>query len=255
MIPDRYSDPISMKLLTVNIHKGFTLFNRRFMLQELRKALLQAAPDLVFLQEVTGAHEGHARKLADWPTQSHYEYLADTVWPEYAYGRNAVYPEGHHGNALLSRYPITASINHDISIAGPEPRGLLYCVVQPPTLRFPVHAICVHLGLNQRHRHIQLHSLCSLIDARVPAEEPLIVAGDFNDWRQRADSVLTQCGMQEVHTLHAGKPLRTYPSLCPLLRLDRIYVRGVDEAQPGPRAPRIWSRLSDHVPLLATIRF
>ena len=44
--------PIAFKVLTVNVHKGFTTFNRRFMLHELREAVRGVAADLVFLQEV-----------------------------------------------------------------------------------------------------------------------------------------------------------------------------------------------------------
>ena len=47
-----------------------------------------------------------------------YEFLADTIWSQYAYGRNAVYDNGDHGNALLSKFPITHYENHDISIRG-----------------------------------------------------------------------------------------------------------------------------------------
>jgi len=242
-----------LTMLTVNIHKGFSLLNRHFVLKELRNALLEARPDLVFLQEVTGAHTVHASRLAEWPTQSHYEYLADTVWSDFAYGRNAVYPEGHHGNAVLSRYPIVASANHDISIAGPEPRGLLHCLIQPPALPSPFHAICVHLGLNARHRQTQLHGLCSLIDSEVPDDAPLLVAGDFNDWRQHADPILARCGMQEIHTVHGGRPPRSFPAICPVLRLDRIYARSVKASRPGPPAPRAWRHLSDHVPLTAGV--
>src|SRR5690606_21601254 len=35
----------TIKLLTVNVHKGFTLFNRRFILHELKAALRDAGPD------------------------------------------------------------------------------------------------------------------------------------------------------------------------------------------------------------------
>lgn len=244
---------MNLDVLTVNIHKGFSVFNRRLVLKELRQALLQAQPDLVFLQEVTGAHSKHASRFSEWPTQSHYEYLADTVWTDYAYSRNAVYPEGHHGNAVLSRYPIAASTNHDISIDGPEPRGLLHCVIQLPNRMDSLHAICVHLGLNERHRTRQLHGLCKLVDTHVPTTKPLVVAGDFNDWRQRADPILSRCGLQEVHAAYAPRPPRSFPALFPMLRLDRIYVRGVNQAVPGPPAPRIWRRLSDHVPLTASL--
>ena len=126
------SQPIAFKVLTVNVHKGFTTFNRRFMLHELREAVRDVAADLVFLQEVLGTHHRHARRFANFPQVPHYEFLADTIWSQYAYGRNAVYDNGDHGNALLSKFPITHYENHDISISGPERRGMLHCVLQPP---------------------------------------------------------------------------------------------------------------------------
>jgi len=51
-----------MKVLTVNTHKGFTAFNRRFILPELREAVRSTGADLVFLQEVLGEHEKHASR-------------------------------------------------------------------------------------------------------------------------------------------------------------------------------------------------
>ncbi len=54
------------------------------------------------------------------------------MWSDYAYGRNAVYPEGHHGNAVLSRFPIEYYENRDISVGNGEKRGLLYCRIVPP---------------------------------------------------------------------------------------------------------------------------
>ena len=95
-----------LQVLTVNTHKGFTAFNRRFILPELREAVRSTQADIVFLQEVLGSHDRHAARHAGWPHTSQYEFLADSMWTDFAYGRNAVYPNGHHGNALLSKYPI-----------------------------------------------------------------------------------------------------------------------------------------------------
>ncbi|HWL29136.1 MAG TPA: EEP domain-containing protein, partial [Burkholderiaceae bacterium] len=80
--------PLTLKILTVNTHKGFTFFNRRFILHELREAIRATHADIVFLQEVLGAHHNHARQLARWPTTSQYEFLADSIWQDFAYGRN-----------------------------------------------------------------------------------------------------------------------------------------------------------------------
>jgi len=121
-----------LRVLTVNTHKGFTAFNRRFILPELREAVRSTSADLVFLQEVVGEHERHSARYNAWPQVSQYEFLADSMWSDFAYGRNAVYPDGHHGNALLSKYPIREFRNLDVSITGPERRGLLHCVLDVP---------------------------------------------------------------------------------------------------------------------------
>jgi endonuclease/exonuclease/phosphatase family metal-dependent hydrolase len=210
--------------------------------------------DVVFLQEVLGTHARHAGRVDNWPEAPHYEFLADSMWPQYAYGRNAVYPSGHHGNAVLSKFPIVHFQNHDVSIRSPEKRGLLHCVLRVPGRDKDVHAICVHLGLQESHRLEQLTMLCHLVRGEVPDDAPLVIAGDFNDWRHRANAMLEQeLGLHEVFVQATGHNARTFPARWPLLRLDRIYVRnaGVHSPKVLPRTP--WSHLSDHAPLAAEI--
>jgi len=243
----------TVKVLTVNVHKGFTIFNRRFILHELREAIRTAAPDVIFLQEVLGEHHRHAARLHGWPTASHYEFLADTIWSDFAYGRNAVYPAGHHGNAVLSKFPISTYENHDISVSRHEARGLLHCVLETPDSDLRFHAVCVHLGLRETHRRHQLNRLCELIRTRVPRGEAVVVAGDFNDWRQKAGSRLHACGLAEVFATAHGLPVRTFPAQFPFLRLDRIYVCNVLRHRPVKIARRPWNGLSDHLPLVAEI--
>lgn len=249
-------DPAPIRVLTVNTHLGFALFKRRFVLRELRDAVRAVGADLVFLQEVQGTHAARQASVAGYPPGPHYEFLADELWPQFAYGRNAVYPHGHHGNALLSRYPIVAEFNHDVSVDGTEGRGLLHCALQMPGGAQRLHAICVHLGLREAHRAQQLERLCELIDAEVPPDAPLVVAGDFNDWRQRAHRRLARCeGLHEVFVQARGRAARSFPAHLPLLRLDRIYVRNARAQRPLALPLRPWSRLSDHAPLAAEIEF
>lgn len=241
------------RVLTVNTHKGFGFFNRRFILGELREAVRSVQADVVFLQEVMGQHELHATRVADWPQKPHYEYLADTMWADHAYGRNAVYPHGHHGNALLSRFPILQHTNHDASLPGDETRGLLHCVLQPPGGP-ELHMFCVHLGLRESHRRAQLQQLCDLVLHGVPHGSPVVVAGDFNDWRLHGHRLLTECaGLHEVFVSALGQPARTFPSRYPVLRLDRIYARNARSHRPLVLPRRPWSHLSDHAPLAAEI--
>jgi Metal-dependent hydrolase len=239
-----------LRVLTVNTHKGFNAFNRRFILHELRDAVRATSADLVFLQEVHGEHQLHAERHANWPPSPQYEFLADSMWPAFAYGRNAVYPEGHHGNALLSRLPIRSWDNRDVSVAGTEERGLLHAQIDLPA--GPVlHAVCVHLGLHESQRQKQLQLLCELV-GELPASDPVVVAGDFNDWRCRATPLLERCGLSPAFADSGGEP-RSFPARWPLLRLDRIYVRHLRVTLSEVLNRKPWPHLSDHLPLLAEV--
>lgn len=252
-MPATPTPPFAFKALTVNVHKGFSTFNRRFVLHELRDAVRQVGTDLVFLQEVHGTERRHARRIANFPQVPQYEFLADEIWHQHAYGRNAVYDNGDHGNALLSKFPIVHYENHDISISGPERRGMLHCILQPPGHPLPVHAICVHLGLQEAHRQKQLQLACTLIRS-LPAHEPVVLAGDFNDWRGRAHRVLRDgAGLAEVFVQAQGRALRTFPASMPVLALDRIYVRNAAVHAPLVLPKKPWDKLSDHAPLAAEI--
>ncbi|MEN5238916.1 MULTISPECIES: endonuclease/exonuclease/phosphatase family protein [Pseudomonas] len=245
-IIDKVTGVHHLTVLTLNVHKGFTLFNRRFILPELREAVRTTGADLVFLQEVHGSHQQHAERHPTWPTAPQYEFLADSMWPQFAYGRNAVYPHGDHGNALLSKFPIRAHDNLDVTIRGNEERGLLHCLLEVPGHE-QVHAICVHLGLREDHRQQQVDLLLALLDS-LPPHEPVIVAGDFNDWRLKADARLSGRLVEAF-----GKPARSFPARLPLLRLDRIYLRNAQACQARVLSRYPWSHLSDHAPLVAQV--
>lgn len=242
-----------LKILTLNLHKGFSSFYRRFVLHDLRDAIRQISADIVFLQEVLGEHREHSTRHEKWPKEAQYEVLADTIWHSYAYGRNAVYPAGHHGNALLSKFPIIRYRNQDVSITGSEGRGILHTVLSLPDRAVELHAICVHMALGPRHRAQQVAKLCDLVRTDVPGNEALIVAGDFNDWRSRSHRSLSDVGLQEVFVESEGKAARSFPARWPLLRLDRVYVRRMRAANATVHSKRPWSHLSDHAALTVEV--
>ena len=245
---------LSFKVLTANIHKGFSPMNRHFMLHELRDAVRKVSAEVVFLQEVQGAHQRHARRIHNFPSAPQYEFLADSLWQQYAYGRNAAYDHGHHGNALLSKFPISHSENHNLSIAGPEKRGMLHCVLDVPGRAQPIHTLCVHLSLTDHHRKKQLALVCRMIEREIPADAPLLLAGDFNDWQNRAHRYLAEhAGLREIFVSTQGQAARTFPARLPVLQLDRIYLRNAHTTEPQALAGRPWSHLSDHTPLAACI--
>jgi endonuclease/exonuclease/phosphatase family metal-dependent hydrolase len=244
----------TLRIATFNIHKGVTSFNARLVLHEQRELIRRLHADIVFLQEVRGEYAKHQRRFSRWPEESQHEFLADSIWQDFAYGKNAVYPAGHHGNALLSKYPIIKWENEDISAHSAEQRGMLHCEIAVPGWDQPLHSICVHLGLFARWRRQQLSALRERIETLVPPQAPLIIAGDFNDWRAKAGKALAE-GLQlrEVFEQMGGKPARSFPAVLPLFRLDRIYVRGFHVQSAQVHGGTAFSRVSDHAALSASL--
>jgi endonuclease/exonuclease/phosphatase family metal-dependent hydrolase len=242
-----------MRVATYNIHKGVVreLFGLHHIsrVHELRARLHQLDADLIFLQEVQGRHERHASRFEHWPREPQDQFLAKSPTLrhifETAYGRNATYLHGHHGNALLSRFPIVHLENRDFSDHALEQRGVLHCAVEMDGRT--MHCFVVHFGLLARSRQRQTDALIDWIERAVPHGQPLLIAGDFNDWRDRLSRRLSQA--LQVSEVLGGA--RTFPALMPWLRMDRIYYRGLACRQAGVLRGRSWARLSDHAPLLA----
>ncbi len=92
------TDTNELRVCSYNIHKGFSTTRIRYLLEEIRHAIQLVNADLVFLQEVVGKHRSRSNFQA-----SQFEFLADSVWPHFAYGKNSIFQDGHHGNAILSK--------------------------------------------------------------------------------------------------------------------------------------------------------
>jgi endonuclease/exonuclease/phosphatase family metal-dependent hydrolase len=93
----------------------------------------------------------------------------------------------------------------------------------------------------------QLEQLKRYIVREVPNEVATIVAGDFNDWGTLVQKSLSSMGMVTMEKV--ARP--TFPSRLPIAQLDHIYVRGLKPVASQVPRGRIWSRMSDHLPLIA----
>ena len=239
-----------LRIATFNIHKGVSSFNARLVLHEQRELIRKLHADIVFLQEVRGVH-ARQRELT---LGTQYEFLADNVWSDVAYGQNAVRSGGHHGNAILSKFPIIHWANEDISANASEQRGLLHCEIAVAGWDQHLHCICVHLGLFARWRRQQLAALNERINSLVPENAPLIIAGDFNDWRQKAGGILAeQQHLREVFEVTHGRHARSFPSLLPIFKLDRIYVRGFHIQHCQVHGGASYANVSDHAALSVSL--
>jgi endonuclease/exonuclease/phosphatase family metal-dependent hydrolase len=240
---------MKVKILSYNIHKGFTITNQNFILDGIRKAIRELNADILFLQEVLGHHDNKKCRIPDWETAIQFEYLADSVWPHFAYGKNAIYPEGHHGNAILSKFPIIDWSNHVISTNRFEHRGLLKAKIQIPETGQEMLLANTHLDLTQGGRDQQ----AGVIIEHMSAEEklPWILVGDFNDWNKKISPRLEK----SLHAVEAFRYLSgnyppTFPSFLPALSLDRVFLHRATPVSARTLTDKHWKKLSDHLPLL-----
>lgn len=240
-----------MKILSYNIHKGFTRHNRRYMIPNLRQAVRELSPDVMCLQEVQGEHREKRFKRSPFkPGLSDHDYLARKHWEYVVYGENVTHDDGHHGNAILSKFAFTQAENVDVSRYTKASRSLLHTVIQHHQKE--IHIICVHLGLLTNERLIQFEQLIHRIENFVPHDAPLIIAGDFNDWRYHSiDTIEHALDLKEALFEATGHYGKTFPIYRPTLCVDRIYYRGLNLKSAEVLTGKPWRYLSDHLPLYA----
>ena len=246
----------TLRVATYNIHKGVQSVGpaKRLEIHNLQQAIQQLDADIVCLQEVRKMNRQGERRFANWPQQGQADFLKPQGYHA-LYMTNAVTKHGEHGNALLSRFEVVRHKHEDMSDHRFEQRGLLHGEVNLQGK--PVHVIVVHLGLIAASRVRQIRQLQEFIDREIGWNEPLLVAGDFNDWGKQLVPIMAECGL---HSECQSAAHFTYPARLPLAQLDHVYSRGLHRVrQFVPQLDsavrntgiRSWSRLSDHLPLVA----
>lgn len=237
-----------LRLVSYNIHKGRSVGGRDA-LSELRLGLHGLHPDILFLQEVQGRNEQRMNLHAQ------HESLGAALHMEVAYGCNAIRARTDHGNALLSRFPIDSFENEDVSDHALEQRGLLHAEIN--IAGRTVHCFVVHLGLFADSRVRQVQAMTERIKRLVPDDAPVLIAGDFNDWRDElAPLFIKQLGVHEVFSLapntagdmprlrdsmrQLGQVLRGQQPLSSLSQVKRLHINQLplDGAQAIRRPPR-----------------
>ncbi len=211
--------------------------------------------DVICLQEVRRINHKEAAHFTQWPALPQADFLAPPGY-EAVYRTNAFTKHGEHGNALLSRYPVTAHAHEDMSDHRFEQRGLLHATLHIQGKN--VHVIVVHLGLIASSRQRQLAQLSKYIERDIPKRDPLIVAGDFNSpiapvrWAQSA------LGHAKPETQRLSlKALRghpTFPSRLPVVQLDHVFARHAKIISSHVPPAKDWARMSDHLPLIVEIQ-
>ena len=165
-------------------------------------------------------------------------------------GENRKLRGGAYGNAVLSRVPIVADKNHDLTCRRYEPRGCLEVTIKPPDSETALHLFNVHLGTGFFERRYQAHRLFDVIAGNESLSSPRVIL-DFNEWTRGLTTRLM------CYHFNSAEPEQ---------RLGRARVSGsVSAAAPGPHLLQLVSKLeqisvhrsqlalaaSDHLPIVA----
>jgi endonuclease/exonuclease/phosphatase family metal-dependent hydrolase len=240
--------PDRIRIATYNIHKGVQGMGlrQRLEIHNLGLAVEQFDADIVCLQEVRSHHRQLERRFSQWPSQPQADFLAPEGYHA-VYRTNAITRYGEHGNAVLSRWPVVRQAHHDVSDHRFEQRGVLH--VELLVQGRPLHVMVVHLGLMGGSRRRQVTQIVELMRTELPADDAVVVAGDFNDWADQLHAPLRRAGLVTFEALR----LPTFPARAPLLHLDRIYARGLLPLTAQVPRGRVWARMSDHLPLIGEL--
>ncbi len=240
---------MQLRFVTYNIHKGIGI-DRRFRLERIAEVISHYSPDVVLLQEVDqGAPRSRGLDLS-------VELSAALGLPRVALGLNVELKQGKYGNAILSRFPILAARNIDLTM--PESwirRGCQHASLDLGRSR-RLEVFNLHLGLSARERALQVAELVRSSEfRRALPHAPTVIGGDFNDWRSLllptfTESLGFRCATERDHGRRRVIP--TYPSFSPQGGLDRIYYRGpVSLVSAQASRLRLARLASDHLPVIA----
>lgn len=241
---------LQIKVLTYNIHRAIGV-DRRFRPQRIADILKHYEADVVLLQEVDeGVPRSRELNLA--------KELAEMAgYPHFALGHNVSLKKGRYGNATLSRFPILRERNIDLSIAESWiRRGCQHTTLDLDGNGHRLEVFNLHLGLSARERNKQLDLLVRSQEfSSVERDIPLLVGGDFNDWRSLLMPAFTNglgfgCATERKRGPYRCIP--TYPSFSPQGGLDRIYHRGQLQLVSVYSCRLQIARVaSDHLPVVA----
>lgn len=165
----------NLKIMAYNIHHANPPSKPDIIdIEAIVNVIRKENPDVVALQEVDVYTERSG------PINQAKE-IARQLGMNYFFGRAIDYEGGEYGVAILSKYPLSKTINHSLPTeegTNGEPRVLATAIITTPDGN-EVIVGSTHLDAQKEstNRLLQIHKIVKLAEDE---EKPLIIAGDFN---------------------------------------------------------------------------
>ena len=217
---------------TYNVHRWAGVRGGRAYAPEKAAAVIEElGTDVLALQEALRPF-GEPDPLAE---------LADRL----AFVVTRLHRRGELGNAILSRWPLAGALAIDLSLGRLERRAAIATEFRTDFGLLTVAA--THLALVDRTRQRQVRAL---LEHPQLAQGPVVLLGDMNAWR--TDGAARRLARAfEAHHNRAWPA--SYPSVRPVLALDRAYARGARILRLQTHDSPAARRASDHLPVVAEV--
>jgi endonuclease/exonuclease/phosphatase family metal-dependent hydrolase len=240
-----------LRLMTYNVH-GCAGMDGRVSPRRIARVIKAQQPDVVALQELDlGRRRSRAEDQA--------AIIARELGMHVVFCPTVTRGEEHYGHALLSRHPLhlvkRVRLPHDPKSWWQEPRSAVWVRIEVAGRN--VSIITTHLGLGPNERAAQVRTLLGEEwIGSIPADEPVVLCGDFNALPGSLPYKLAAARLQDVQRVGKGhRPLATFSSLQPLVRLDHIFTSPHFERESAHVVRNDLTRVaSDHLPLVADLR-
>ncbi len=231
-----------LTLVTFNIQQAMQFSPKRLHLRSVCSALRSLKVDIVLLQEVWIRDGSTFKEMLGGEFQQ---------WKCAEYAEHAQLFGGHQGNAILSTFPLLFKEAIPFSTFHRQPRAMLHVDLALNDTSCSVYN--VHLGLGAQERQAQADQLIDVLK-RHPLTSPLLLGGDFNDWRRKLSPQFKEgLGLTEAFLKKMGRHARSFPARLPILPLDRMYTRNIQVLESQILKGHPWRHLSDHRPYLIHI--
>ncbi|HEV8427273.1 MAG TPA: endonuclease/exonuclease/phosphatase family protein [Pyrinomonadaceae bacterium] len=228
--------------MTYNIHVGVGM-DKRLDLQRIAHVINHEQPDLVGLQEVD-------RGVKRTDGKDEIAELATMTSMHFAFAPNLDYQGGKYGVAILSRFPLKATVHRMFeNRREAERRGMLKVEVEVDGK--PITFVTTHL--DYQYEDGRLFETEQLLKFLADVKGPLIVVADLNDVPEGSAFKLMRTLFDDAWiTSRAKGDGFSYPADKPAKRIDHILYRPANRL----RAKKAWvleTLASDHVPVVAEI--
>jgi len=238
-------------VMTYNVHRCIGRGGRDST-ADIARLCGDAAPDLVALQELD------APETDDDEGAHHARDLAKALGMRLLFCRTFRRDVGFYGHALLGRGPLqlvrVTTFPEVKATSLTEPRGAIWARTTLGDATIDV--VSTHLGVTRRERQTQSTEIVGPSWLGSAEMGPLrILCGDLNAVPNASTYRRIAGRLRDAQRALPGhKPLATFPSVLPFLRLDHVFVSERMKVL-GVTVPHdaVARRASDHLPLIVDL--